>query len=337
MNENPWIRSSSLGTRFPFLIVWVLVTCLPSNLNLILYHFILLISTSTHSIQYPSIISSSDTMITESSSSTQKLTQNSNSNYQDQQIQEWGTHCSLSSCNMLDFLPFKCSECQKSYCSNHFKASLIQSESNHFCHALSLKTQAAQLSQSLRASTPASDSSTNSRQLCSFVRCKTPLITPIICPACRLSHCPTHRLPPDHLCKVSPTPSSSSINSSFKIKTSFNPSFLKPLITPSNPPPPQVAIKLENSSNSTPGPLAPFAKVTTRYRAKAEIESQKKALEFRAQHGLLTEQDKLTLSAMNCHDTQDRSIDSNREKTPHHNTSKLFQQNKNLKTECLIV
>merc|ERR1712110_1246861 len=32
-----------------------------------------------------------------------------------------GTHCSLASCNRLDYLPFKCKHCVKNFCENHWQ------------------------------------------------------------------------------------------------------------------------------------------------------------------------------------------------------------------------
>lgn len=35
------------------------------------------------------------------------------------QIEHYGQHCQEPTCNMSDFLPFKCGHCKKSYCSSH--------------------------------------------------------------------------------------------------------------------------------------------------------------------------------------------------------------------------
>lgn len=58
-----------------------------------------------------------------SSSSTNGGISNTNNNNNDyrrpSQIESYGVHCQEPTCNLSDFLPFKCEFCKKSYCSSH--------------------------------------------------------------------------------------------------------------------------------------------------------------------------------------------------------------------------
>jgi predicted nucleic acid binding AN1-type Zn finger protein len=37
------------------------------------------------------------------------------------EIVEFGSHCSRSDCNQLDFLPFRCPYCAETFCGEHWK------------------------------------------------------------------------------------------------------------------------------------------------------------------------------------------------------------------------
>lgn len=47
-----------------------------------------------------------------------------------------GTHCSLTTCSALDFLPIKCSLCQKIFCKDHSTSSNTSTSTSHSCNSI---------------------------------------------------------------------------------------------------------------------------------------------------------------------------------------------------------
>jgi hypothetical protein len=96
-----------------------------------------------------------------------------------------GKHCSLSSCNQLDFLPVKCDLCLNFYCKEHFsltghncskyEPALVQSESNNFQPKASFYT-------------------------CSFDDCNQREVVQVQCEKCHKNYCVRHRFQVDHKC-----------------------------------------------------------------------------------------------------------------------------------------
>lgn len=236
-------------------------------------------------------------------------------------LEDWGTRCSLPNCNLLDFLPFSCPECSKSFCSNHFKPSLVSSDVDHLCEKFILRSE--NQSSSKPGSLPKKvDEPQTNRKLCSYNKCKTIMLAPIQCPSCQRSYCPTHRLAQDHLCTTShstiATTSSSSTkdrkNSHTNNPINFNPIknyFSSPTTHPRVKPRPSSPATTPSSNSSThpprPDPLNPIKlvddlhqfslndtlfKFKSNQRNKSELESQQKALEFRIKNGLLTDRDR---------------------------------------------
>ncbi|KAH9951405.1 hypothetical protein B0H21DRAFT_718893 [Amylocystis lapponica] len=113
-----------------------------------------------------------------------------------------GSHCSVVSCNLNDFLPIRC-KCEQLFCRDHIAADL------HDCSAV----QTASL---------LSTSSTK-LQRCAVPECSKPSLeayvsdssaadasdrSPAVCARCQQSFCASHRHPTSHACSVEP-PSSS--------------------------------------------------------------------------------------------------------------------------------
>jgi len=113
-----------------------------------------------------------------------------------------GSHCSLDTCNRLDFLPFVCESCNGCFCLAH------RTESAHNC-----KKAGAWLS-SFQPSVSASTTPRNPRNLlaspCAANKCKTVINTPnhpgVNCPQCRKQYCLQHRLSDNHECRPPPPP-----------------------------------------------------------------------------------------------------------------------------------
>ncbi|KAF9562131.1 hypothetical protein CPC08DRAFT_706851 [Agrocybe pediades] len=112
---------------------------------------------------------------------------------------EIGAHCSLPSCNVLDFLPITCS-CSKTFCSNHISPEL------HHCPLLN-------------QTSPNPSTSDNPLPRCCFKEChKLALESRTTdgnhtCTACRQNFCVDHRFPDVHNC-VSTKPNPTSVPTS---------------------------------------------------------------------------------------------------------------------------
>ncbi|KAH9816934.1 hypothetical protein DFH28DRAFT_927119 [Melampsora americana] len=253
------------------------------------------------------------------------------------QLEEWGSHCSLSTCHALDFLPFKCQHCSKLYCSDHFKPSIRPSEHSHQCSELDeslidarvptcplcgdpisipsgtdpnlpmdqhltsscrLIDQSGLLKSNSKSTSSSSPSSSSSNKICSRARCQTKMIVPILCTDCQSTFCPSHRLRADHACSGAPQPFHKSHHRAslmaLKSVMASIPSSSKPVTSK-----PMTLNQTSSSVTSSIPSNKPTPSLSTvdRYRVskrvKAEEESRRKALEWRAQKGLLSEDEKI--------------------------------------------
>lgn len=111
-----------------------------------------------------------------------------------------GKHCQLEYCNQLDFLPFFCQSCSKTFCLDH------RSESSHQC------AHAGAWAERRRQAQLAKHSAGQGKQMRDFVsqkpcadpKCKTTvgtsLSTGVHCQTCNRDYCLKHRLREDHNC-----------------------------------------------------------------------------------------------------------------------------------------
>jgi AN1-type zinc finger protein 1 len=112
-----------------------------------------------------------------------------------------GKHCEYDYCNQLDFLPFLCQSCRKTFCLDH------RTETSHKCAkagAWAERKRVAQLSQpSIGAGKTLRDRV--SEKPCATADCKTVVgtsLTPgVHCQTCNRDYCLKHRLQEDHDCK----------------------------------------------------------------------------------------------------------------------------------------
>ncbi|XXG94336.1 hypothetical protein Hte_000590 [Hypoxylon texense] len=112
-----------------------------------------------------------------------------------------GKHCQLEYCNQLDFLPFFCQSCKKTFCLDH------RSETAHKCAnagAWAERRRQAQLSR------PSAGEGKRMRDLvsqkpCAADGCKTTVGTSLVpgvhCAGCNRDYCLKHRLKEEHDCK----------------------------------------------------------------------------------------------------------------------------------------
>ncbi|KAI0397782.1 AN1-like zinc finger protein [Xylariaceae sp. FL0594] len=112
-----------------------------------------------------------------------------------------GEHCKLEYCNQLDFLPFLCQSCKKTFCLDH------RTEDAHRCvnkGAWAARRREAQLAR------PAAGEGRRMRDLvsqkpCAATDCKTAIGTSLVpgvhCANCNHDYCLKHRLREEHDCQ----------------------------------------------------------------------------------------------------------------------------------------
>ncbi|KAI1809380.1 AN1-like zinc finger protein [Poronia punctata] len=112
-----------------------------------------------------------------------------------------GRHCELTYCNQLDFLPFFCQSCKKTFCLDH------RTEDAHRCAnrgAWAARRREAQLSR------PSAGDGRRMRDLvsqkpCAATDCKTTIGTSLVpgvhCAVCNHDYCLKHRLREEHDCQ----------------------------------------------------------------------------------------------------------------------------------------
>ncbi|KAI5866700.1 AN1-type zinc finger protein [Durotheca rogersii] len=112
-----------------------------------------------------------------------------------------GKHCQLEYCNQLDFLPFFCQSCKKTFCLDH------RSETAHKCAnagAWAERRRQAQLAKS-SAGEGKRMREFVSQKPCAADSCKTTIGTSLVpgvhCSGCNRDYCLKHRLKEEHDCK----------------------------------------------------------------------------------------------------------------------------------------
>ncbi|KAF4509125.1 hypothetical protein G6O67_005426 [Ophiocordyceps sinensis] len=113
-----------------------------------------------------------------------------------------GEHCQYDYCNQLDFLPFVCQSCTRTYCLDH------RTESSHRCASPGAWAENKRLAQLSRPSIGQDKVLRDrvSQKPCASPDCKTVVgtsLTPgVHCQTCNRDYCLKHRLQEDHGCKA---------------------------------------------------------------------------------------------------------------------------------------
>ncbi|KAF8442828.1 hypothetical protein L210DRAFT_3396343 [Boletus edulis BED1] len=150
----------------------------------------------------------------------------------DTQLLSIGQQCSESSCLLVDFLPFKCQHCSKSFCGEHFLVAAHhcpqydESKHNRVAPSCPLcNTPVAippgedpNIRMERHISTECSvmtgkSGRIRSQPACARGKCGKVLYAPITCDACKKQYCPQHRFPKDHNCSSTTSTAASSSKS----------------------------------------------------------------------------------------------------------------------------
>ncbi|BFZ19474.1 hypothetical protein BsWGS_22513 [Bradybaena similaris] len=134
-----------------------------------------------------------------------------------------GKTCSLPTCNQLDFLPFQCDGCGKTFCLQH------RSRDQHACTVEPQRE-------------PTSHSS--ERYSCSVPSCEKQELTQMVCHHCGLNVCLSHRLQEDHSCAKLPPKRPSVSKTSQHVQHLLAQQEFKPRAKPTNPKAIQMAAKV---------------------------------------------------------------------------------------------
>ncbi|KAJ3983605.1 hypothetical protein F5890DRAFT_1462715 [Lentinula detonsa] len=235
---------------------------------------------------------------------------------QDGPLLDVGKQCSHPTCNLVDFLPFKCQHCQVSFCQDHYKVAehscpkYDENKHNRIAPNCPLCNEPVAIRPgqdpnirmedhfARQCSVMTGHVAKKSTPVCAQRKCGKVLFAPIHCDKCRKSFCPSHRFPGDHACNTIQTARSGvsansrpfALNTASHAASSTVDAIKKTLSSTSNTN--NSVVASAPSKLITPMPN-PFSKVDR--RAKAERDSRRKALQERAKKGLLSEEERLRL------------------------------------------
>ncbi|KAI0695993.1 hypothetical protein BC835DRAFT_1344040 [Cytidiella melzeri] len=253
------------------------------------------------------------------------------------ELLEIGHQCSLSTCNLVDFLPFKCQHCSQPYCGEHFLpkkhqcAVYDESKFDRVAPSCPLCSEPVSIPPgqdpnvrmerhiSAECSVTTGKVKTSSVPHCAQPKCGKLLFAPIQCVSCRQQYCPSHRFPKDHTC---PSLSVSNGKATASESRPKQPSaaagaaalaaFKRAVPSTKSSTPTTVNSEViatapaipKKSTPVTTSPASPSHKHNatnpfskTDRRAKAERESRLKAMQARARKGLLSAEEQAILKA----------------------------------------
>lgn len=113
-----------------------------------------------------------------------------------------GAHCEAEYCNQLDFLPFLCQSCAKTFCLDH------RTETAHKCANAGAWAERKRLANAQKASIGGDRTLRDrvSEKDCASPRCRTRIGTGLVpgvhCQRCNRDYCLKHRLEEDHECST---------------------------------------------------------------------------------------------------------------------------------------
>ncbi|KAJ7366920.1 hypothetical protein DFH08DRAFT_835930 [Mycena albidolilacea] len=250
-----------------------------------------------------------------------------------QELLSVGRQCSHQTCNLVDFLPFKCQHCNDSFCQEHFMVAAHKcpkyDESKYnrvspncpLCNVVVAVRPGQDANEAVEThfvrdcSVMTGKAKARSTPVCARPRCGKALFAPIRCTSCSQQFCASHRFPADHTCvpvanatktTTGPTAASRLLDLNTKASAAGG-AALKSIKTmasnaqaqasasrPAAPPKPAAAA----------APSKPNLFSKTDRRARAERESRRKAMHERAKKGLLSEEEKLALAREEAEDAQ---------------------------------
>ncbi|KAF7768240.1 hypothetical protein Agabi119p4_7483 [Agaricus bisporus var. burnettii] len=138
----------------------------------------------------------------------------------DTQLLSIGKQCAEQTCQLIDFLPFKCHHCNESYCQDHFKVEAHKcpqyDESKHNRVAPNCPLCNTPIAippgqdpnvrmerhLTVECSVMTGRAQKKSSPVCARSNCKKILFAPISCTQCHAQFCPSHRFPADHACSA---------------------------------------------------------------------------------------------------------------------------------------
>jgi len=129
-----------------------------------------------------------------------------------------GKHCTVQSCKLLDFLPFRCDACKKIFCLDH------RHYLSHACPMADTKDTVvpscplcgqmirvykgedidAKMESHISGGCKPMHEEGGKANPCSVRSCKKGELVPILCPYCHNNFCLAHRAPADHKCECEP-------------------------------------------------------------------------------------------------------------------------------------
>ncbi|PCH40028.1 hypothetical protein WOLCODRAFT_136616 [Wolfiporia cocos MD-104 SS10] len=143
----------------------------------------------------------------------------------DAQLLSIGKQCAAPLCRLVDYLPFKCQHCARSFCSEHFRPEAHSCEkfdvSKHNRVAPSCplcntpvtipQGQDPNIRMDAHITTECSVMTGRAKQpsipICARAKCGKKLFAPIRCDKCKQQFCPSHRFPASHTCVSTATTS----------------------------------------------------------------------------------------------------------------------------------
>jgi len=126
---------------------------------------------------------------------------------------ELGKHCEWEGCKQLDFLPFVCQACKKTFCLEHRESTshrctfFVSKEipqcpiCSQIVHIKEGEDPNRKVDEHIAQGCPKELDNNQKYFRCSFARCKGTEVVPMICDKCKLNFCVPHRLPQDHECE----------------------------------------------------------------------------------------------------------------------------------------
>jgi len=201
-----------------------------------------------------------------------------------------GRQCSEPLCHLVDFLPFKCQHCSKSFCAEHFKVD------DHKCpeydeYKFNRVAPSCPLCNEPVAIPPGQDpnfrmdrhiasecsvttgkANKSKSPVCGRGKCGKVLFAPIQCDGCKQQFCPQHRFPKDHACSApAPAPKPKPPRPLFRTKDGYVPiNSLRKLASTRTS-----SSSAPVSTSSTSASSAPASTSSTRADPKASTNSTK--------------------------------------------------------------